>query len=115
MHFGDASTQEIGAAVYSVIRKPSGVTQRLVAAKARQAKQGLTVIRLELVSAHAATNLVVNVSHALQGRPQPMIYRWLYRTGYVEMDDTINLWGKRLENIQRCSGVMFRLVRIRLI
>ena len=78
MHaFGDASTQGIGAAVYSVIRQPSGVTQRLVAAKARLAKQGLTVPRLELVSAHAATNLVVNVSHALQGLPQPTIYGWL--------------------------------------
>ena len=32
----------------------SGITQRLVAAKARLVKQGLTIPRLELVSAHMA-------------------------------------------------------------
>ena len=78
--FGDASTQGVGAAVYSVIRQPSGVTQRLVAVKARLAKQGLTIPRLELVSAHSATNLVTNVAHALQGLPEPRIHGWLDST-----------------------------------
>ena len=41
--FGDASTRGIGAVVYSVIRQGDGVAQRLVAAKGRLAKQGLTV------------------------------------------------------------------------
>ena len=95
MHFGDASTQEIGAAVYSVIRKPSGVTQRLVAAKARLAKQGLTVLRLELVSAHAATNLVVHVSHALQGRPQQNDLWLAGQHGCIEPD----MWKWTIQSI----------------
>ena len=45
--FGDASTQVVGSAVYAVIRQPSGTTQRLVAAKGRLAKLGLTIPRLE--------------------------------------------------------------------
>ena len=75
--FGDASTQGVGAAVYSIVRQQSGSAQRLVAGKGRLAKQGLTVPRLELVSAHMATNLVTNVSNALEGLPKPKIYGWL--------------------------------------
>ena len=75
--FGDASTQGVGAAVYSIVRQQSGVTQRLVAGKGRLAKQGLTIPRLELVSAHMATNLVTNVSNALQGLPKPKVFGWL--------------------------------------
>ena len=48
--FGDASGEGVASAVYAV------VSQGLVAAKARLAKQGLTIPRLELVSAHMATN-----------------------------------------------------------
>jgi len=50
--FGDASTKGVGTAVYAVVRQPSGTTRRLVAAKGRLAKQGLTVPRLELIAAH---------------------------------------------------------------
>ena len=70
--FGDASTLGVGAAVYSIVRQKSGVTQRLVAGKGRLAKQGLTIPRLEL-----ATNLVTNVGSALQGLPKPRILGWL--------------------------------------
>ena len=59
--FGDASTKGVGAAVYSVVRQSSGVTQRLVAAKSRLAKEGFTIPRLELISSHVAKNLLVNV------------------------------------------------------
>jgi hypothetical protein len=99
--FDDAFTQGIGAAVYSVIRQPPGFTQRLVAAKARLAKQGLTVPRLELVSAYAATNLVVNKVF-LNKRLTAGWTAWLYCTGFAEMGNTINLWRnecERLENI----------------
>ena len=75
--FGDASTQGVGAAVYSVVRQRSGNTQQLVAAKSRLAKEGLTIPRLELISAHMATNLVKNVQNALQNLPEPTIYGWL--------------------------------------
>ncbi len=92
--FGDASTQGVGAAVYSVIRQPSGATQRLVAAKARLAKQGLTIPRLELVSAHSATILVTNVAHALQGLFEPRIHGWL--------DSTVALhWKRTIQSVRR--------------
>ena len=75
--FRDASTNGVGAAVYSVVRQKSGVTQSLVTAKARLAKKDLTVPRSELVSAHMATNLVMNVKNALRELPEPTIYGWL--------------------------------------
>ena len=78
--FGDASTQGVGAAVYTVVRQQTGTTQRLVAAKGRLAKEGLTVPRLELISAHMATNLVVNVRNALDVLPTPRVYAWLDST-----------------------------------
>ena len=45
--FGDASKQGVEAAVYAVVWQPSGITQRLVVAKSRLAKQGLSIPRLE--------------------------------------------------------------------
>lgn len=78
--FGDASAYGVGAAVYSVVRQEDGITQTLVAAKARLAKRELTIPRLELVSAHMATNLVVNVQNALKDLPEPTVYAWLDST-----------------------------------
>ena len=78
--FGDASTQGVGAAVYSVVHQPSGVTQCLITAKSRLAKQGLTIPRLELISAHMAMNLVVNVKNSLDCLPIPNMYAWLDST-----------------------------------
>lgn len=74
--FGDASKDGVAAAVYSVATQPSGTTVRLVAAKARLAKQGLTIPRLELVAAHMATNLLVNTRDALQDQPITESYAW---------------------------------------
>ena len=78
--FGDASTHGVGAAVYSVLHQEDGIRQALVAAKARLAKRDLTVLRLELVSAHMATNLVVNMKNALKDLPEPTVYGWLDST-----------------------------------
>ena len=78
--FGDASANGVGAVVYSIVRQQSGTTQQLVAAKSRLAKEGLTIPRLELISAHMATNLVKNVQNALQNLPEPTIYGWLDST-----------------------------------
>ena len=50
--FGDASGRGVSTAVYAVIQQHTGVSQGLVAAKSRLAKQGLTIPRQELVSAH---------------------------------------------------------------
>ena len=79
--FGDASKNGVCATVHAVVRQPSGVKQGLVTAKARLAKQGLTIPRLGLVSAHMATNLITNVEKALKGFP-----------GNVAMDGWIAQW-----------------------
>ena len=78
--FRDASTYGVGAAVYSVVRQEDGIAQTLVAAKARLAKRELTVLRLELVSAHMATNLIINVRNAPKELPGPTVYGWLDST-----------------------------------
>ena len=67
--FGDASKNGVCATVHAVVRQPSGVSQDLVTAKARLAKQGLIIPRLELVSAHMTTNIITNVEKALEGFP----------------------------------------------
>ena len=55
----------MSAASYAVVTQESGVTQGLVAAKSRLAKQGLTIPRLK----HMAVNLVTNIHKALEGFP----------------------------------------------
>ena len=74
--FGDASGVGVAAAAFTVVSQPSGVTQGIVAAKARLAKQGLTVPRLELVAAHMAANLATNIKEALDGYPLVQVYCW---------------------------------------
>ena len=78
--FGDASGCGVAAAVYAVVRQDSGTTQGLVAAKARLAKQRLTIPRLELVAGHMAANSVDNVRRALDGFPVVSVYCWLDST-----------------------------------
>ena len=64
---GDASGRGVCAAVYAAVKQASGISQGLVAAKSRLAKQGLTIPWLELVSGHIAVNLITNVPQALEG------------------------------------------------
>ena len=66
--FGDACTHGVTACVYAVIRQASGTNQGLIAARSRLAKQGLTILRLELVAGHMAVNLVDNVGDGLPAR-----------------------------------------------
>lgn len=75
--FGDASGRGISVAVYAIVSQPSGDSVGLVAAKSRLAKQGLTIPRLELVSGHMATNLIVNVKESLEGFPVGEMFCWL--------------------------------------
>ena len=49
----------------------------LRAAKARLARQGLTIPWLKLVIGHMVTNLIVNVKEALEGFPVGVMYCWL--------------------------------------
>ena len=65
--FGDASDREVCAAVYALVKQASGISQGLITAKSRLAKQDLTIPRLELVSGHMALNLITNVRQALNG------------------------------------------------
>ena len=58
------------------MKQESKITQRLVTAKARLAKQGLTIPRLELISAHMVTNLLVNVKIPLEGMPVTGVNGW---------------------------------------
>ena len=67
--FGDASRDGVGAAIYAVVTQASEISQGLIAAKSRLAKQGLTIPRLELVAGHMAVNLAVNVRETLEGFP----------------------------------------------
>ena len=74
--FGDASGKGVAAAVYAVVQQPSGISKGLVTARARLAKKGLTIPRLELVSAHMAVNLAHNVREALEGSPVSRVCCW---------------------------------------
>ena len=75
--FGDASGQGVAATVVAVVRQASGNSKGLVASKSRLAKKNLTKPRLELVSAHMASNLVDNVRQALEGFPVKKVFGWL--------------------------------------
>ena len=72
--FGDTSGTGTAAAVYAVVHQDSSTNQGLVTAKARLAKKGLTIPRLELVSLHMTTNLVENVRNALKGCAVRSVY-----------------------------------------
>ena len=78
--FGHASGKGVSSVVYAVVRQLPDVSQGLVAAKARLAKQGLTIPHLKLVSAHMAANLVGNVQRALKGFPVTVLQGWLDST-----------------------------------
>ena len=76
--FGDESGKGVAASVCAVVKQPSATNQGLVTAKARLAKQGLTIPRRELVSGHnMAVNLLTNVQDALQGFPVTLLHCWL--------------------------------------
>ena len=78
--FGDASKKGVAAAVYAITKQASGVNVGLVSAKARLAKQDLTIPRLELVSAHMATNLVSNVKRTIDDVSVISVFGWLDST-----------------------------------
>ena len=74
--FGNASGVGVAAAVFTVVSQPSRVSQGIMAAEACLAKQGLTVLRLELVAAHMAANLATNIKEALYGYSLIQVYCW---------------------------------------
>ena len=111
--FGDASGEGLCAAVYTVTKQPSGMTQLLLASKARLAKRGMTIPRLELVAAHMAANMVNNTSKALSHIPHEK-HCW--------SDSTVALWwikgegeykqfvANRVAKIQAVDGIEWHYV-----
>ena len=84
--FGDASEVGVSTSVNCAV-----VHQGLIAANSRLAKKGLTVPRLELVSAHMAANLATNATDALKGYPVKSVNGWT--------DSTMALYWIRREEI----------------
>ncbi|CAB4031399.1 Pro-Pol poly [Paramuricea clavata] len=85
--FGDSSNQGVSAVVYALAKQDSGDTQRLVAAKSRLAKRGLTIPRLEFVVGHMTENLVSNVAKAIGEERVSQQHAWI--------DSTVGLYWIR--------------------
>ena len=113
--FGDASGKGVAAAVYAVVVQEKGVNQGLVASRARLAKKGLTIPRLELVSGHMAVNLLSNVSEALEGFPVTVKYCWLDSTVALHWircpGEYKQFVSNQVEKIQAHSDVVWHHVR----
>ena len=96
---------EQGVAVYAAVRQSSGTTQWLVAAKSQPVKQGLTIPRVELVAAHMATDLLMDICNAETMYLPQRCFGWL--------DSTIALhWIKG--NSQYKQFVANRVAKIQL-
>ena len=115
--FGDASGKGVSAALYAVVSQPSGVAVGLVTAKSRLAKQRLIIPRLELVSGHKATNLIVNVRNALEGFPVGELHclldsivalHWIRGTGVYKQ-----FASNRVQKIKEHSEVKWHHVSTR--
>ena len=74
--FGDSNGQGTCAAVYAVVEQCQGTAQGLVTSKARLAKKGVTIPRLQLVPGLMATKLLDNVKAVLDGLPIRHWYSW---------------------------------------
>ena len=64
----------------AIVHQESGTWKDLVAVKYRLVKKDLTIPRLQLLSAHMATNLFYNVKEALDGFPIHNVFGWLDST-----------------------------------
>ena len=112
--FGDASGKGVAAVVYAVVFQSAGVSQGLVAAKSRLAKEGLTIPRLELVSGHMAVNLITNVKIALEGFNVTRQLCWLDSSvalHWIRGNGSYKQFvANRVEKIQQHTGVEWRHV-----
>ena len=104
----------MAASVYAVIKQSSAINQGLVTAKARLAKQGLTIPRRELVSGHMAVNLLTNVQDALQGFPVTSLHCWLDSSVALHWilggGDYKQFVANRVRKIREHSDVVWRHV-----
>ena len=110
--FGGASDKGVSAALYVLVTQQSGVSMGLVTAKARVAKQGLSIPRQELVSGHMATNLITKTRDALEWFPSlhcwldsTLAFHWIRGAG-----DFLQFMRNRVSKIQQHTDVKWRHV-----
>ena len=112
--FGDASGKGVSATVHALVKQKSGVNVGLVAAKARLAKQGVTIPRLELISAHMVTNLLSNIRRELDAFPVTQSYGWLDSTVALQWinggGDFKQFVANRVNKIQAHPEIIWRHV-----
>ena len=112
--FGDASGKGVCAALYAIVKQSDDTNVGLVAARARLAKQDLSIPRLELVSAHMAANLMMNVQQALDGMPVTGIYGWLDSTVVLQWSkgegEYKQFVANRVRKIQAFPDIIWRHV-----
>ena len=112
--FGDASGKGVCAALYAIVKQGDDTNVGLVAARARLAKQDLSIPRLELVSARMAANLMMNVQQALDGMPVTRTYGWLDSTVALQWlkggGEYKQFVANRVRKIQACPDIIWRHV-----
>ena len=74
--FSDSSIAACCAAIYLVVTQGTSKIVKLLTAKARVAKPGLSVPRLELVGAQMLTRMLKNIKAALAGWQITAVYGW---------------------------------------
>ena len=112
--FGDASKKGLCTAIYAVVKQGKKTYQGLLAAKARLAKKGLTIPRLELVSAHMSANQMDNAKQALSGLPINRTVAWSDSTvalHWIKGNGTYKQFVKsRSDKIREKQGIEWRHV-----
>ena len=101
--------------VYAVVKQDSETTQGLEAAKARLAKQRLTIPRLVLVVGHMAINRVDNISCALDGFPVTSVHCWLDSSvalHWIRSDGEYKQLVAKSKIMRSKGGDTCRLIRI---
>lgn len=110
---GDASGLHVAAVAFNIVSHTSGITQGIVVAKARLAKQGLTIPHLELVTGHMAANVAANVGEALHGYPVNKVDCWSDSTvtlHYIREVDYKQFVHNRMQKIQERMRIKWRYV-----
>ena len=75
--FADASKLACSAVTIAVVEHSSGTIKGLLTSKSRISKRNTSIPRLELVGAHMAANMAMNLRNALHRQPIKTIVIWL--------------------------------------
>ena len=90
--------------MFAIVRQAQGTQQGLVTAKSRLAKQGLTIPRQELVSAHMTANLISNVKEASTGFAVEGVYGWLDSSVALRWIKGNGAYRQFVATLASCSG-----------